>query len=44
MKLVIEKGQRLKVGEEWKTEGQTVTVEDAYKAAVLIESGVAREK
>jgi hypothetical protein len=44
VKLVILPGQRLKVGEEWKTEGQTVTVADAYQAQVLIESGVARPK
>ncbi len=41
MKLTINESQRLKVGQEWKTEGQTVTVEDDYQAKVLIASGVA---
>ncbi len=41
MKLVILPGQRLKLDGDWKTEGQTVTVEDDYQAAVLVESHVA---
>lgn len=41
MKLTILPGQTLKVGDEWKKEGETVTVDDAYKAHVLIESNVA---
>ncbi len=44
MKLVIEEGQRLLVDGKWREAGATVTVEDAYQAQVLIESGVARPK
>lgn len=40
-KLVILPGQRLKVGDEWKREGEVVEIADAYQARVLVESDVA---
>ena len=41
VKLTILPGQTLKVEGKWKGEGETVTVEDDYRAAVLVESNVA---
>lgn len=41
MKLTITPGQRLKVDGEWKTEGESVEIADAYQARVLIASDVA---
>ena len=37
----IIEGQRLKVGDAWKTAGDVVTINDDYQARVLIASGVA---
>lgn len=34
-------GQRLKVDGEWRTEGETVEITDAYQAQVLIVADVA---
>jgi len=40
-KLVISPGQRLLVDGEWRTEGESVEIADAYKAKVLVASDVA---
>ena len=42
MKLVIEEGQRLLVDGEWREAGEVILVKDAYQAAVLIASDVAK--
>lgn len=41
MKLMILPGQRLEVDGEWKLEGETVEITDAYQAQVLVASDVA---
>lgn len=41
VKLTILPGQTLKVGTEWKREGETVEIADDYQAKVLIASQVA---
>ena len=40
-RLVVLPGQRLMVDGEWKLEGETVEIADAYKVQVLVASDVA---